>query len=240
LVLIIGIFFVIKGSTAPLLINNAFFNWLLYSEPNDDKTLYNIGISIIAAYLFYLVQVFIPESKKFREQVSSFSEYHRHVIFLLNQYIIAWKQFLKEDGVCIFHEFNYTINEIGHSYTKDYTYSLTKEIYKETIDELKTCFDAIIKSPEYINIDSKYKIVIAESKCKINGLLIFMYDQFPYWHDNPLECNDHKLLMSIVIDDMERVQKRLSSIEKYYIELVKIEPYEGKPDWIKELERSLL
>ena len=57
--LFVGVFFVIRGSTFPLLVDIPILHTLFYSEPNADKTLYNIGISIIAAYIFYFWLFFL-------------------------------------------------------------------------------------------------------------------------------------------------------------------------------------
>lgn len=65
-VLIIALMFVIRGSTVPMLTENKILRLLFYSDPYGDKTLYNIGISVIAAYIFYIFQVYIPEHKKFK------------------------------------------------------------------------------------------------------------------------------------------------------------------------------
>lgn len=89
IVLLVGVFFVIRGSTTPLITPNPVLYLLFYSNPNGDKTLYNIGISIIAAYLFYLFQVHIPEENKVKRKMLGFSEVHRHEIYMLNQYVLA-------------------------------------------------------------------------------------------------------------------------------------------------------
>ena len=55
---IVAIFLIIRGSTAPLLIDNAVTRFLFCIDTNGDKTLYNIGISYFAAYIFYLIQIY--------------------------------------------------------------------------------------------------------------------------------------------------------------------------------------
>lgn len=230
MVLFVGMFFVIRGSTAPLINQNYVLQWLFYSDPNGDKTIYNIGISIIAAYLFYVVQVYIPEKKKVKRKILGFSESHRHEIYLLNQYILAWKQFLKEEGKCQFHEFEYTLNYNNGGV-------LTKEIYKETIEELVDCLARIIKNPEFADSDNEYKEFIIGAKYKIDGHLKFMNDQFPQWSDKSLNADDYKLILSMVIEDMKRIQNRLSSIEKYYLEVLAITPYRGKSELQKLSEK---
>ena len=107
IILFIGVIWVIRGSTAPLIVDNSIFRNLFFSDPTGDKTTYNIGISLIAAYIFYLVQVHLPEKKRVKRNLSVFSFAHRHEIYIINQYIVAWQQFFKDEGVCQFHEFEY-------------------------------------------------------------------------------------------------------------------------------------
>lgn len=95
IVTLIAVYIVIRGSTAPLLIDNSIMRFLFCSSVEEDKTLYNVGISVIAAYIFYLVQVYIPEKARFKILLS-YSLAHRHEIYLLNQYLLAWDKFSTE------------------------------------------------------------------------------------------------------------------------------------------------
>ena len=220
--LFVGVFFVIRGSTFPLLVDIPILHTLFYSEPNADKTLYNIGISIIAAYIFYLLQVYLPSKKINKRKILIFSGYHRHEAFLLNQYILAWEQFLKKDGECNFFEFKYKIKN-GRSYF------LTKDIYAETVDGLIDNLDKIIENPIFFDLDLQYKDFIINSKWTIYAHLKFMYDQFPLWYDKPLEASDSGFIKDTVIKEMKQIQDRLMSIEKKYIEVESVQPCEFKP-----------
>lgn len=222
LLLFAGLFFVIRGSQLPLLIDNPVLHALFYSDPNADKTLYNIGISIIAAYIFYLLQVYLPNKKNIKRKIMGFSQYHRNEIFLLNQYILAWEQFLKKEGECSFIEFKYKIKNDG-------SYFLTKEIYAETVKELTDDLDKIIGNLNFIDLDLQYKDFIIRSKWIIQGHLKFMYDQFPLWCDEPLEAQDSEFIIDTVIRDMKQIRNRLMSIEEYYIEVEFVESCEFKP-----------
>ncbi len=62
--LIVALYFVIRGSSWPLISNNNVIYKLFYTDPVGDHTLYNIAISYVAAYIFYLIQVYYPELKK--------------------------------------------------------------------------------------------------------------------------------------------------------------------------------
>jgi hypothetical protein len=57
----LAIYIIIRGSKIPIILNNVILNFLFYSDPNADKTLYNIAISFFAAYVFYILQVYYVE-----------------------------------------------------------------------------------------------------------------------------------------------------------------------------------
>lgn len=223
IILFIGIFFVVRGSTAPIISHNPVFLLLFYSDPNSDKTIYNIGISVIAAYIFYIVQVYIPEKKDVKRKIRKFSSYHRQEIFLLNQYILAWKEFLKEEGVCYFHEFEYELNN-------SISGSLTKKSYNETIEDLVDCLVKLINNSEFSDCDNEYKNFIVNSLSTIYAHLKFMDDEFPRWYDTRIVTNNYKKVLSIVIKDMEKIKNKLSAIEKYHLKLFAILPYSSNDE----------
>lgn len=230
IVLLFAIFAVVRGSTAPLISRNPVLQWMFYTDPNGDKTIYNIGISIIAAYIFYLVQVYIPERSRSKQNMFKFSHINKEEIFAINQYILAWKQFLKKDGVCQFHEFQYALNY-------HYEGALTKETYKETIEAMVDYLKIIIEAPEFPDSDNRYRNFIVNSKHIIQGHLKFMNDQFPIWSGKPLDAKNYKYIISVIIKDMERIQLRLSSIERYYLKVLKVTPYRGNSDLGKAADK---
>ena len=59
--LLLMIFLVIKYCDAPLLLPEKWFGFIL-CNPDGDKTWYNIAISYVAAYIFYIIQVYIPST----------------------------------------------------------------------------------------------------------------------------------------------------------------------------------
>ena len=220
--LIVPIYLVIRGSTSPLLFDNPLCVWLFYSDPEGDKTLYNIGISIIAAYIFYIFQVFIPEYKKIKRNQKSFSEIHKYEIFLINQFCLAWKTFLgNEVDYCTFCSFNYSykvnsnINEGG---------SITEETYKETIEAIHIIGN-IIKKPLFKECDISYQEFICISYAKIKGHIKYIHDIFPCWSDQPLPIVGSTTTILDIIKDFERIQSTLSKIENYKITDNRIIPF---------------
>ena len=223
--LIVPGWLVIKGSTAPLIYNSSLLRLVFYSNPNGDKTFYNIGISLIAAYIFYIFQVYIPEKNMFRKH-SYFSDEHRYLIFLLNQYILAWEQFLgKEKGMCHFHEFSYKLN---HNDICLVTNLVTKQTYNETIEALPKAIDRIIENPNLANFDISYREFITISKWVIEGHLKYMDDQFPRWSTKPLYAEDYLTIKRTVLDDMKRIRNRFYHIEKKYGYRDRLNPIEIK------------
>lgn len=222
IVLLCATLVVIRGSTAPLIANSAALHFFFYTDPNGDKTLYNIGISVIAAFIFYVFQVYIPEYKKCKRDCLVFSTAHRHEIYLLNQYTLAWKEFLgKKAGECHFFEFSYKLSPHDGG-------AVTKLTYEETIEGLPQTLLKIMNNPLFMNCDIAYQAFINYSYSVISGHLIFMDDQFPHWSDSALEAKDCLQIQSMVMDDMKRIQRRFSSIEKYKLNVISTSPYTGR------------
>lgn len=223
-VMIIPVFIVIRGSTAPLLSDSRLLFFLFYSDPGGDKTIYNIGISIIAAFIFYFFQVYIPESKRAKRYVYSFSDEHRQEIFLLNQYTLAWKMFLsKKTGECHFFEFSYTLKDDGD-------YSLNKRMYDETIDELPLVLERIIKNPLYKECDIAYQRFIGKSYYTVLSHLKHVDKLILFWGGTALPEKEYERIQKKIIYDLIKIQRRLSSIEKYSLEVIKISNYNGQSE----------
>lgn len=162
--------------------------------------------------------------------MSAFSFAHRHEIYIINQYIVAWQQFFKDEGVCQFHEFEYTLNNNQRG-------TVNKEFYLETIDELSNCFEQIISSQAFLDSDVAYKEFIIRAKYTIDGCLKYMNDQFPTWSEEILLANDYKEVLAMITQNLKPIQNRLSRIEKYYLKVIEIVPYHGKSETQKLAEK---
>ena len=62
--MVLSCYLMVRGSTGSLIWDNAVMRFLFVSDSNEDKTLYNIAISYFAAYVFYILQIYIPEELK--------------------------------------------------------------------------------------------------------------------------------------------------------------------------------
>ena len=112
----ISVFIIIRGSSAELLIDTAITRFLFCSDVNEDKTLYNIAVGNLSAYVFYVLQVYIPERKKTRRalRLTALDTYN-----LINQtllFLFVWDRMTEKtsDGTIMgirCHKFYY-INQL--------------------------------------------------------------------------------------------------------------------------------
>ena len=65
----------------------------------SDHTLYNIGISYLAAYIFYIIQVFIPERKKTQVAIVQTKLDMFNCLHLCKMFLEGWKRYVGYDRV---------------------------------------------------------------------------------------------------------------------------------------------
>ena len=238
IVLLIAIFIVIKGCTIPLLIDNKLMRFLFYSADKGDKTLYNISISVIAAYIFYLVQVYIPEKIRCKKQLNIYEVYvgNRHEIFILEQFLKAIDVFLscKNDKYCFhYKEFKYTTNYGEHC--------LTKDLYKETLDELTDNIERICKAPKFNEYDSSYQELLSMLFYRLKGCKESLSHMFPQWSSNPYRLSkDEYITLKNRLKDFSRFSKRLQHLSKYsYIVNDEITLYTSNENGTNKMFKSI-
>ena len=99
LILLLSIYFIVKGSSWPLLFDNEICRTLFYMSEESDHTLYNIGISYLAAYIFYIIQVFIPERKKTQVAIAQTKLDMFNCLHLCKMFLEGWKRYVGYDRV---------------------------------------------------------------------------------------------------------------------------------------------
>ena len=99
LILLLSIYFIVKGSSWPLLFDNEICRTLFYMSEESDHTLYNIGISYLAAYIFYIIQVFIPERKKTQVAIAQTKLDMFNCLHLCKMFLEGWKRYVRYDRV---------------------------------------------------------------------------------------------------------------------------------------------
>ena len=69
--------------------------WTFLLQADKDKTLYNIAISYVAAYIFYILQVYIPEKNKEEELIPLRGAIQREVQFFTMRIVHLWMSYYK-------------------------------------------------------------------------------------------------------------------------------------------------
>lgn len=233
LVALIALFFVVRGSTAPLLIDTKLMRQLFYSDVNGDKTIYNIAISVIAAYIFYIFQVYIPEIKKHNRNMTIVSELNKYLVTLLEELVTAWRVFLvvyNGEYGCVFKEFEYETN-IG-SYTVD------KENYTDLFNELTDKLDEIMGLEIFNDFDVSYCDLIIKAYYSWNGFKYVLRDKTATWENHAILLSEYEynsLLNRLEL--FERISRKLQQIEKYRCYPIRISKYSGKSELRKLAEQ---
>ena len=149
-VLILALIFVIRGSTLPLVFDNRFTRWLFLTDVDADKTLYNIGISYVAAYIFYVIQVYIPERKRTLIAIVHTQLDMLNCIRQCSFFLEGWKEYTERNNGAI----------IGVSpklvYYEDYAghiIQMTPQFLEETVSRILEDYDNVKNNIDFRNAD---------------------------------------------------------------------------------------
>ena len=222
IVLLVAVFVVIKGCTIPLLLDNKVMRFFFYSTDKSDKTLYNIGISVIAAYIFYLVQVYIPEKIHCQKQLRIYEVFlgNRHQIIILEEFIKSISVFLQcnKNGKFSFRycEFNFTSN-CGEN-------TLSEYIYKEIFEKPGYDIIEISKLPGFREYDSSYQELLCNLFYKLESFKVILSKAVPPWPKDlynlqkgsvAILSKNKGMEIQKYIKELSRFSKRLQHLSKY-------------------------
>lgn len=159
---LIALFFIIRGSTAPLIFDNDILRFLFYSPESSDKTLYNIAISYFAAYIFYIIQVYYLEYKKTQKALTSIDIPARNLINQTNMFLFAWKTFTKrnspDDGTIL----GVDITTIYYKDTSGFVMSANKEELKSIINRIRDAYNEIINNSLFEQCDNALRQLLLQ------------------------------------------------------------------------------
>lgn len=150
--LLIAIFFVIRGSSWQLISNNEIIYWMFYTDADGDHTLYNIGISYVAAYIFYLIQVYYPERRKttiaiLQTKLDMWNCLHQCMIF-----INGWEAYTirdRDNGAITDVDIHllYLQDTYGH------VIQMTRKNLEATVQRILDAYDKIKENLDFRNSD---------------------------------------------------------------------------------------
>jgi hypothetical protein len=152
LLLIVSMYLVIRGSSWSLLFDNKVFRVIFYTDINADHTLYNIAISYIAAYIFYLIQVFIPEKRRtdvalLSTKLDMLNCLHQCAIFLE-----GWKAYTIRDS----QNGTITGTKIDLLYYEDlegHIVQITPKSLSDTVSRILEQYDKVKENIDFQNAD---------------------------------------------------------------------------------------
>lgn len=152
---IISGYLMLRGSTVPLFWDNDILRFLFLSDTDGDKTLYNIAISYFAAYIFYILQVYIPERNKTRKALVTTVLEAYNFTHQVNIFLFVWKQFVDTDwseGIIKKTKIRKIYyNEVG----RDMVFTSSKDDLRETIQRAKEEYDKVINNSSFQKADDK-------------------------------------------------------------------------------------
>lgn len=148
---IIAVFFIIRGCSYPIIWKNKLMIWIFCSDVNGDKTFYNIAISYIAAYLFYIFQIYYPEREKTKKFLSMTALDAYNFINQVMRFLFMWDYIAEttSDGTI-------TNIKLDDFYYKSKVYDY---ISKGNLDEIKSTAKRAIEDYNKIVMSSGIQFV---------------------------------------------------------------------------------
>lgn len=150
--LIVALYFVIRGSSWPLISSNNVIYELFYTDPDGDHTLYNIAISYVAAYIFYLIQVYYPEQKKTSIAIVQTKLDMRNCLHQCAIFINGWEAYTTRDqakgaitGV--------NTQLLYFQDTEEHIVQMTRKCLADTVQRILEDYEKIKENMDFRNAD---------------------------------------------------------------------------------------
>lgn len=150
--LIVALYFVIRGSSWPLISDNNVIYKLFYTDSDGDHTLYNIAISYVAAYIFYLIQVYYPERKKTSIAIVQTKLDMRNCLHQCAIFINGWEAYTTRDqakgaitGV--------NTQLLYFQDTEGYIVQMTRKCLADTVQRILEDYEKIKENMDFRNAD---------------------------------------------------------------------------------------
>lgn len=159
---IIAIFIIIRGSTAPMICSNKVLEFLFCTEVDADKTLYNISISYLAAYIFYLIQLYYPEKKKTMNALLSTRSSVHNLVLWVSRFLFVWDIYKQENDdkqECIKTA---KVRTIYLKNTKGFVYKVDRNAFEDMVTRVREAYEEIISDVAFQNCDYALRRLLLE------------------------------------------------------------------------------
>ncbi|MCM1182614.1 MAG: hypothetical protein NC337_04480 [Roseburia sp.] len=173
ILLLLSICIIIRYCQYPLLIHSRLFEKIFVPASND-MTFYNIALSFVAAYIFYIFQVYIPATLNHYKSYKALSPNISKELDLLQKMIFICRNSLLISGNHIYIDTtpkNFYFKTISNRGTclHRFTYEVSYKNYKEQLIELH---NQIASNPNFCLLD--YSMLYNYYAIPTNDFLRFM------------------------------------------------------------------
>lgn len=134
--------------------------FLFLTSTDEDKTLYNISISYVAAYIFYILQVYILEQKRTMNAINATRLDAFNLINQTNRFLFIWDTLTNKtsDGAIVSikkEKFYYMSSNTNTAHDADV--NTLKQIVEYVADE----YDKILNCSDFSQCDENvYKLFV--------------------------------------------------------------------------------
>lgn len=149
----VAVFLIIRGSTAPLLLDNAVLRILFCSDINADKTLYNIAISYFAAYIFYLIQIYYPEREKTLNALLNIRSSARNMIMWVYRFLFIWDTYMQEADDAKEKIKGAEIKTVYLKDTTGFVYKVDRDDFEDMVKRISELYNDIINDAAFHSSD---------------------------------------------------------------------------------------
>lgn len=210
---VVAIFLIIRGSTAPLIIDNDVFRFLFYTPETSDKTFYNIAISYFAAYIFFIIQVYYPERRKTKRALISIEIPVFNLINQTNMFLFVWETFTErnspDDGTIL----GVNISEIYYKNSSGRIMSADKNELGDIVKRVRSAYCEITEDISFQGCDNSLRRLLLEKNVpeEMNRLYQVLLSA------ELLAKNDSTtILESYLPEDVEDIRARLKKLDELF------------------------
>lgn len=161
---IVALFLMIRGCTLQLITDNTIIYKLFYSNPEADKTLYNLSISYFAAYIFYIIQIYIPAKQKTINALVGLRYQMANLVLWVLRFLVVFDCF-----VAVSEEDNHLKKiifarrrTIFLKNTEDFVYKVDEKRFEEMLGRIEEAYNLILSNEAFVNADYSLKKLLIE------------------------------------------------------------------------------
>lgn len=147
LILIIAIFILIKECDYPLLFDSPFL-YRVFTHQYSEKILYNISISYIVTYIFYVIQLYIPATIRNRKALTILRpSIHKEINYLKYALcILSASTYIQNEDIYVKQDltlpFYINIKKENANYLRRFSYGSSLSKLKESSFEVKNAINS--------------------------------------------------------------------------------------------------